>query len=97
MHLGIFNRPKRRCKFGVGMLHCMAQDEDFVDKFIFSDVATFQLNNKVKRCNIHARILEFLKALLIINLFCAMSVHRAYAPVIIMKTVVNVTSYLDMQ
>lgn len=97
MHLDLFNRPKGRCKFGVVMLHCMAQDEDFVDKFIFSDVATFQLNNKVNRCNIHARTVEFPKALLIINPFCAMSVHRAYAPFIIMKTVVNVTSYLDMQ
>jgi hypothetical protein len=75
----------------------MAQDEDFMDNFIFSDEATVQLNNKVNRCNIHTRTVEFPKALLIINLFCAMSVHRAYASVIIMKTVVNVTSYLDMQ
>ena len=61
MHLGLFNRPKRKCKFGVVMLHCMAQDEDFMDKFIFSDEATFQLNNKVNRCNIYARTVEFPK------------------------------------
>jgi hypothetical protein len=97
MHLGLFNGLKRRCKFGVVMLHCMAQDEDVVEKFLFSDVATFQLNNKVNRCNIHARTVEFPKALLIINPFCAMSVHRAYTPFIIMNTLVNVTSYLDMQ
>lgn len=86
-----------RCKFGVVLLHCMAQDEDFMGKFIFSDEGTFQLNNKVNRCHIHTRTVKFPKALLIINLFCAMGVHKACAPVIIMKTVVNVMSHLDMQ
>lgn len=95
--LGLFNSPKRRCKFRIAMLHCMAQDEYFVDKFIVNIEATFQLNNKVNRRNIHTRTVEFPKALLIIYLFCAMSVHRAYAPVMCMKTVVNVTSHLDMQ
>jgi len=97
MHLGLFNRSKRRCKFGVVMLHFMAQGEDFMDKFIFCDEATFQLNSKVNRRHIHVRTVEFLKALMMINFFCAVNVHRTCAPVIVMKTVVNVMSHLEMQ
>ncbi|PSN38177.1 hypothetical protein C0J52_15049 [Blattella germanica] len=85
------------------MLHHMAEDDDFSNKLIFSDEATFFLRGKVNRHNVriwgteNPRVyVEHTRNSPKLNVCCALPNSKVYSPFFLLEPTVSGHSYLDM-
>jgi hypothetical protein len=79
------------------------EDDDIVNRLIFSDEATFHTNGKVNRhdCRIWGtqkpqEIIEYERDSPTVNVFCALSLRILYGPFFFAEGTVTGQSYLDM-
>ena len=79
------------------------EDEKFDDQLVFSDKATFHINDKVNKHNTHIwgtenphEILEYQQDSPKITVFCAMSKKAVYRPFFFEGATVNDETYLNM-
>lgn len=77
--------------------------DDFADRLIFSDEATFHVSGKVNRHNVRIwgtenpkAIIEHVRDSPKVNVFCAISKLKVYGPFFFMEPTVNGRRYLDM-
>jgi hypothetical protein len=79
------------------------EQDNVLDKFIFSDISTFHLSGKVNSHIVHMCGTERQRAVVEhqrhspkVNVFCAISISQVYRPFSFMEPTVTRTSYLDM-
>lgn len=93
--------PKRR-DFCIALQDRLGEDE-FADRLVFSDEATFHLSGKVNRHNVRIWgtenprvIVEHVRDSPKCNVFCALSNSKVYGPFFFAEATVNGHSYLSM-
>jgi transposase len=92
-----------RKEFAMDMLDHIDNDNDFLDRVIFSDGSTFHMCGIVNRhnCRIwgsespHA-VREYERDSPKLNVWCALSRHEVIGPFFFQEKTVNSTNYLDM-
>lgn len=96
------NDKQLRTVFSVNMLEFLEND-DFGDRIVFSDEATFHMNGRVNRHNVriwgseHPRqIIEHVRDSPKLNVFAAICRRKLYGPFFFAERTVRGHSYLDM-
>jgi hypothetical protein len=95
-------RPHRR-DFCTNMLNRLEEDNLFLDKFVFSDEATFHLSGKVNSHNLIIwgsqnphQVVEHVREIPKVNAFCAVNRTQVYGPFFFAEATVTGHAYLDM-
>lgn len=97
------NDKERRFEFCVNVQRWMEEDDDIVNRIIFSDEATFHTNGKVNRHNCRVwgtqnplQFIEYERDSPKVNVFCAISSRKLYGPFFFTEKTVTGCTYLDM-
>ena len=100
-HLQETDKPVRR-DFCIARQQKM-EDDEFDDRLVFSDEATFHVNGKVNKHNTRIwgtenthELLEHQRDSPKVTVFCAMSKKAVYGPFFFERATVNGETYLDM-
>jgi hypothetical protein len=75
------------------------REDGFIERLIFSDVATFHISSKGNRHNVRNRATictEHQRDSTNINVFCAVSRENVHAPFLFIEATVTGDSFLDM-